>query len=585
MFGSDATRVVQVALLPALLLASMGVSAAQEGGGESSAGWLRWGGIAGWEYYANDSTSRDVSTDYTSFRQRYSLLLDGVLWDPRLDRFSAEVDFFRTDGDAAGKKLDFHQLGYRLQNTFFPARPFPLLLYARRATVDVTGAALADNDRETASWGAEWNVSVPGVQRLGLRFDRTQYDLVNPILMQERHKTGALDFANRVGNSQVTFRYALSGQREMVGNTESSRDDFTLTDRTSFPDGSTLLMNSFYTRSGAVFSTGVRDRLETGRFSTRYDRPWSERVRTAFSYDFSGNSGRFLDSTAHALRAHGRFVLGERWETTGGVTAARIDTVTSAGDIGQDQRALQAGVRYSRAWSRSRFSAAVAGGVDRSDFSTGEERRGYYHSAQVDTGISLGSPGDLFSTFSWSRGENDTTGVGYTRDEERATAGWEKVLDDRWRVRSEAAYRNTVYDTFQFGIQRSREVGVNGTLTHPAGGVTLSLSSSRGVSDFLPDPGSVSPFLPGTDLVTEAKIASVGGHWRPLPALRVLFQARNESRDFTTIGHESIFSMHPEVQYTYNDWIFSAGYSKYERDNQTAFGSSTWLLKATRRFF
>ena len=95
----------------------------------------------------------------------------------------------------------------------------------------------------------------------------------------------------------------------------------------------------------------------------------------------------------------------------------------------------------------------------------------------------------------------------------------------------------------------------------------------------------VAPFLPGTDLVTEAKIASVGGHWRPLPALRVLFQARNESRDFTTIGHESIFSMHPEVQYTYNDWIFSAGYSKYERDNQTAFGSSTWLLKATRRFF
>ena len=578
-------RVERVALLSALLMASMGLTAAQDEKEESAAGWLRWGGIADWEYYRNDSTSQDVSTVYTSFRQRYSLLLDGVLWDPRFDRFSAELDFFRTDGNVAGKKLGFNEIGYRLQNTFFPARPFPLLLYARRATTDVTGAALADNDRETASWGAEWNLSAPGLQRLGLLFDRTQYNLVHPIVLQERHKTGSLDFVNTWGNSQVTFRYGLSDQKELVRDTEANRDDFTLTDRSSFKNGSTLLVNTFYTRSEALFSTGVRDRLTTGRLSTQYDVPWSERIRTSFSYDYNDNSGRFLDSTSHAFRTYGRFTLSEHWETNGTVRVARIDTTTSTGDTAQDQGAVQAGVRFSRAWARSRFSAAYAGGLDRSRFSTGEERKGFNHSAQVDTGVSLGSPGDLFSTLSWSRGENDTTGVGYTRDEGRASAGWGKALDDRWRVRSEVRVRNTVYDTFQFGIQRSREVGVDGALTHPVGGVTLSLSSSRGVSDFLPDPGSVSPFLPGTDLVSEAKIASIAGHWRPLPALRVLFQARNESRYFTTIGHEHIFSMHPQVQYTFNDWTFSAGYARYDRQNQTTFGSSTWLLKATRRFF
>lgn len=578
-------RVERVALLSALLMAFMGVSAAQDGEEGSAAGWLRWGGIGDWEYYRNDSTSRDVSTDYRSFRQRYSLLLDGVLWDPRFDRFSAEVDFFRTDGDVDGKSMDFNEIGYRLQNTFFPARPFPLLLYARRATTDVTGAALADNDRETASWGAEWNVSVPGLQRLGLLFDRTQYNLVNPIVLQERHKTGSLDFVNTWGNSQVTFRYGLSDQKELVNGTEANRDDFTLTDRSSFRNGSTLLVNTFYTRSDAVFSTGARDRLTTGRLSTTYDIPWSERIRTSFSYDYSDNSGRFLDSTRHAFRTHGRFILSEHWETTGALSAAEIDTTTSAGDTEQDQAAAQAGVRFSWAWARSRLSAAYSGGLDRSRFNTGEERRGFNHSAQVDTGISLGAPGDLSSTLSWSRGDSDATGVGYTRDEGRASVGWTKALDDRWRARSEAMYRNTVYDTFQFGIQRSREVGLDGSLTHPLGGVTLSLSSSRGVSDFLPDPASVSPFLPGTDLVSEARIASIGGHWRPLPPLRVLFQARSESRDFTTIGHESIFSMHPEVQYTFNDWTFSAGYARYDRRNQTTFESSTWLLRATRRFF
>ena len=118
-------RVERVALLSALLMASMGVSAAQDGEEGSAAGWLRWGGIADWEYYRNDSTSRDVSTDYTSFRQRYSLLLDGVLWDPRFDRFSAELDFFRTDGDVDGKSWTSTRSDTGCRTPFSPPGRFP----------------------------------------------------------------------------------------------------------------------------------------------------------------------------------------------------------------------------------------------------------------------------------------------------------------------------------------------------------------------------------------------------------------------------------------------------------------------------
>ena len=123
------------------------------------------------------------------------------------------------------------------------------------------------------------------------------------------------------------------------------------------------------------------------------------------------------------------------------------------------------------------------------------------------------------------------------------------------------------------------------SLNYPRGAVSLSLTASEGVSEFLPDPGSGSPFLAGTDLVSESNTAVIGIHWRALRNLRIRLDARLEDRTFTTIGNESILSLHPEIEYGIGAWRFSAGYTRYERTNGTTLADDTVLLRISRRFY
>lgn len=573
-----------MATLVAILMIAVGVVYAQGDRDRwAAAGPFRWSGVAEWEYYESDSTSQGVGTDFNSFRQKYSLMLDGFLWDPRFNRFSIGLDGYLTDRRADGEQLDSDRFGYRAQSTFFPARPFPLRLYARRAVTDATGAALVDNDRETAAWGAEWQLSTRRVRRFSLLFDRTTFELTNPISLEERRQTGLLNFMSRFGNSDVSFRYGLSSQKERVNATDFERHSFTLTDRTAFDNGATLLVSAFHTRSDALFSTGQTDDLRTSRFSSRVDLPWTDGARLGFSYDLNDNSGRFLDSTSHVVKAQGRFKMNSHWESTLALVLGRIDSLTPTSDIQQDQLGARAGVSYGRDWTRIGLTATYSIGYDRADFNIGPDARSLNHLAQVDTRFSLGDAGDLFSALTYSVGDNDTTGIGFTLDELRATVGWERALDGLWRARVSTTFRNTIYDTFQFGVQESDEISLQGSLSHPRGGVSLSLSTSEGVSDFLPDPGSGSPFLPGTDLVNERDVASAGLHWRILRRLRARVQARVERRRFTTIGREDILSLHPEIEYRLGSWSLTAGYSRYERENATTFENATWLLRVTRR--
>ncbi|MFQ5717973.1 MAG: hypothetical protein ACE5IK_00350 [Acidobacteriota bacterium] len=560
-------------------------AAAGQGEGFSLGGPIRWTASGDWEYYRSDADSGSVDNRFNSFRQKYALDTSGFLWDPRFNRFSLGLDLYRTDSDSDGDAIDTSTLGYRGTTTFFPGRPFPLTFYGRRSNTDSSGVSLAQSDRETAVWGAEWNLATQRIPKLRLVFDRGRFELLSPVALEERSKNGLVELDTRLGGSDLSFRYGLHRQKESVNGTDFRRRSLVLTDRTRFAGGANLNVTAHYTLSDATFSTREQDDLTASRVSARFDLPRRDRSRMGWSYDFQDNDGRFVDSTSHLLRTQAHVSLGRSWETDASLKVGAIDTESSAGPANHNLLGVEAGVHYRRDWARAHLATAYSIDYDRAGFNSGPDRRALGHRGEVGGSYDLNGDDEIFATVSYTRDDNDTTGVGFTFDEARVTVGWEGRFQGGWKMRASGFWRDTSRDTFDFGLQSSEEYGVEGSLSHPRGGFNLTLSTRDGVSDFLPDPASSSVFVQGTDLVSEADVGTFGAHWRLWRGLRLTAQARIEDRTFTTIGDEKVLSYRPEIDYVWGDWTFSAGLSHYERRNETAFTDDTLIIRVTRRFF
>lgn len=568
---------IWAAWLPGFPRASDGVETPRSG--------PRLDGSADWELYRSAALSDGTRTTFDAFRQKYSLGLSGAIWEPRFNQYSLGLDFFRDDRRVDGGKAASNGIGYRFMTVFFPGRPFPVSLYARSSQVDGSGASLADSNRESAAYGGEWNVSTPWEQNLRLQFDRTAYDLVNPVALKQRRDRGNFEFIQSRHGGETDVRYTYENERELVRASEFTRQTLFASDRAAFGNGTTLLVSGNRTLSEGSYYSGVVDFLTVDRLSTLLDVP--RRKRTAFSvgYDYNLNKGSFLDSTSHFLNARARIAIASHWETEAGGTLGSVASVSGATEIRQRIVGGQAALRYNRDWSRFHLGAAYGVTLMRTSVTSAENRliAGHYLDAEIR--VPLAGPDAVFASASYRTDQNDTTGVGFAFDEARASAGIEHGVGQTLAVRGSAFGRKSRYDTFQFGSQKSDEVGLEATLSAPGGGVSLTLSRQNGISTFIPDPAAGSPFVPGNDLVNHADIGSVGIQWRVLRRLSLRFQGRMERRSFSTIGDERVLAYHPEAEWSYGPWRLSAGISHYERNNHTAFKQDALIVRVARLFF
>ncbi len=568
-----------------IALASQPLLAGNGNSGRTSGAFPRLGGHADWELYRSDNSSRNTNATFQAFRQRYTLDLTGAIYDFRFNRYALSFDFFRSDRKVNGRELDSQTIGYRMSSTFFPTRSFPLRLWARRTTTDAAGMSLADRDRETRSWGGEWNFAFRNRQRLRLHYDRTAYDLLSPVALEERRNAGQAEYGYRTDRRDTTLQYGFQDRQERVSGTEFNRRNATLTDRTRFANGMTFLINANHTLSDALFSTGVRDDLTIMRVSSVLDIPRKNRVGFNVGYDHNENAGNFVDATSDQLRANSRIRLGPNWEFQVGARAGRLDSMAGAVPTGQDLQGITAGIRFQVDRGPTTFSTSYNVGRIATEFDDGTDRTNINHAVNADLRTDVADAATLFSSLQYREDENDTSGVGYTFDLLRGEVGLEGRLGEHHRGKASIFHRQTTYDTFQFGVQDSTETGAQATWDHPDGGVTLTVSTQEGISDFIPDPGSGSPFIPGIDLVSRADVATAGMHWRLPARLRIRVQARYEDREFTSIGSESIRYYHPELEWSHQVWRIALGLSHYERDNSTSFKRDALTFRVSRRMF
>jgi hypothetical protein len=364
------------------------------------------------------------------------------------------------------------------------------------------------------------------------------------------------------------------------------RQDIHLSDRTRFDNGMTLLLNANHVLSDARFSTGQTDSLTQTRVTTRFDIPRGDRVGFNIGYDYNDNAGRFLTSTSHYANADLLVRMAKHWEA---IVGARIGSVTTrtepATEILQDTLGTRAGLRYNRGWSRLFLTAAYTYGVVRTEFDVEPERTVTNHAGDLNLRVPFGASASWFGSVTARQDENDVTGLGYTYDELLAKTGVEGGVGHDLKGEISAYGRDSTYDTFQFGLQESREVGVQGTLSGDRGSVSLTVSQRDGISEFVPDPGGGSPGTPGPDLVRKADIVTGGAHVRFGRRVSFRVQVRYEDREYSSIGKESVLSYNPEVEWRPGAWRITIGVNHYERTNGLIFDQDTIRLKLGRRFF
>jgi len=546
---------------------------------------LRLSGSSEWEYIQSDGSVDGDDATTSTFGQRYTLDLSGFIWDPRFCRATLGLDFLRRNtGSSDNGDLDSDSLGYRFQSNFFNGRPFPLRFFARRTDLGVVGGDIVDTDRQLDAWGLDWGLrTLPG-QNVRAAYERSSSDLLGPLPLRERRTTGLLNVDQQLDNGELAFHYGVEEQAERVNDVEFRRQELSLRDLTRFENGSSLRVLGSRLLFDALYTTGNRDELTTNRLSTSLDIPRGERGHYSFGYDFNQNEGRFLDSTNHGVRGQALVRIARNWQATGSLGVSQLSTTASGIDRDQNRTGGTVGIRYGREWSRFRLDTSYETGYTREDYSPGDDRLLVTRRASVGGRVDLGAVSSIFSTVSVARDDNDIINVGYTVDENRATLGWETRLGEAMRLRVEGTYRDLAYDTDNLGLQESDERGVEVNLEHRVAGVSARYRSTHGVSDFFPEPGSGSIFLPGTDLVSRSDYFSLGAHWRIKPYLKARVTALLDDRDFTTIGKERILSYLWELQYDRRTWYISAGLSHFERTDGFDYIDDTWRLRITKRF-
>jgi len=567
-----------------LFLWALPASASGSGNGGSTQ-LFRMGGSAEWELFHSDGEVQTTQTTQQTFRQRYTLHFTGAIYDFRFNRYAISLDFFRADFETNNQTRNSQSIGFRASTTFFPNRSFPLRLFARRVATDAAGNALADSDRETNAWGAEWLVNLSSRQNLRLLYDDSSYELTSPLALDQRTSTGLLEYSLRDDRRETRLKYDHQDRMEQVSNSAFQRQSFSLSDRTHFGNGTTLLFNAHQTLSDARFSTGETDELTINRFRGALNVPRGNRLGLDLSYDYNDNSGRFVDSSSQTVRAGVRLRLSDHWESDVGGNAGRLETSTPGAETGQDLRGIFAGLRFNRDLGRVGLGAAFSAGRTTTEFDQNPDSVYNNYRTDLNLRVPFGASAHMFARTNYSMNENDTTGVGFTLDEFRGELGSEFGLSPKYGSTLSTHVVDRSYDTFQFGVQDSREVGGQATISHPRGSMTLSAASIEGISDFIPDPAAGGPFVPGPDLVNRSDVASIGANWRGTTRLTIRLQGRLADREFTSIGQERILSYHPELEWRFGAWRLAGGLTHYERDNGTFFKQDTFLMRATRTVF
>ncbi|MBI2836975.1 MAG: hypothetical protein HYX75_01560 [Acidobacteria bacterium] len=359
-------------------------------------------GTADWSLGRSTYSNDGDATRNNSFAQSYALTYNSVLWDPRFLQYTAGLSFQKTSLTIVDDKSGAANTGFNVTANLFPARPFPLTIYARRTTGNETGnfpssgpirggvvippgGSLPEVKNLLSSLGVNWHLDREDLPRVELAYktDRTTQEAgsqkaaqkntnLNVSATRETKKTRSTlrylrqAFDNRTIEAFSTRNSELS--YDMNANVSAkTRADF----RTGYIDSYSLFdlprevtgiggggsyqppsRGSFKLFYGtASLSHQPTDRLTTSA-TTSYERGSSDAASTSAVFLSSRNTFRLL----RGLSLTGRVSIGQRGQVSDGDDVSVHTRNLGGGAVYTvPWRVAQIGVGYDydSGWSRS----------------------------------------------------------------------------------------------------------------------------------------------------------------------------------------------------------------------------------------
>lgn len=213
----------------------------------------------------------DVKQDRQRLRTRFDLNGRGFIWDPRFATYDAGITLQRealqtsgtTNTANADTNANYNMLGYRLNTTWFPNKPYVLTLYANRNQTTVADYRTPSYALTSTGMGARWGWEDKWAGRMQFYLDRMQSESDNSIVPRSDLNTSfGVDstkklFAKQWGESNVGYGYRHNEWGEQVSGSNQSQDYLYLNDSSMLGDKARLSANLTYYNRRHQFGSAV----------------------------------------------------------------------------------------------------------------------------------------------------------------------------------------------------------------------------------------------------------------------------------------------------------------------------------------
>ena len=271
-------------------------------------------------YGQNQLVTESAQTDSWSLLHRYNLGTSGVIWDPRMGIYNADISFQEDLGKTEGtSNRDQDILDYRVSVNLLPRRT-PLTLLAQRVTRD-NKLLLSNSSNQLETYSLTLDLPLKKFPHLRFNLFQTNSTTLPSDFETVQTRTASVEVNHRFSETHLFSRYQYS-ERESAITPRSSAHNIKVNSESRLDPATTLHIQGNYSSQATTLGT-VNPLLST--FQQRnagislFHQPSLE-LTSRLSYDY------FRDPfERHLLRGSTRYRVSQKMDLSGSYRYLRFN--------------------------------------------------------------------------------------------------------------------------------------------------------------------------------------------------------------------------------------------------------------------
>ena len=318
------------------------------------------------------SSSNSTSQQRQTLRTRVDLNNGGFIWDPRFLTYNAGValqkDTTHTSVSNGSNRSEYSTLGYNLNTTWLPGKPYALNLYANRNQSTISVYQSPSYNITSTNMGARWGLDSQWLGRMNFNLNRAQSDANSSVSPRsDRNQSFGVDISKKLfpkqwGESDLKYGYRHSEMIESVSGSKQSQDYLNFGDSTRLGDKMNLRASVSSSNNRNQYGAGSGTASDATSSFLNFNSSLSVQQNENFSHSYSlgmstTDTNEYKISSQNVSGA-ASYRFSPQWQTNAslGLSSTNTDTINSASQTASSTSA-SGGVQYS-----NKFGAYLVNG-------------------------------------------------------------------------------------------------------------------------------------------------------------------------------------------------------------------------------